>query len=203
MSNSHIDDILNRLHTLQEELENEIDRVLTEKRERFQYTLKRGRVRFERGMRALQRHQKTALWTYIRDARLGHLLTAPVTYSLIIPFVLLDIMVSLYQHVCFRVYGIPRVSRKKYFVIDRQHLAYLNVVEKFNCIYCGYGNGLIEYTREIAGRTEQYWCPIKHARRTPDPHRLVDHFVDYGDADAYRDRLQTLREELDTMDNAG
>ena len=201
MSNSHIDDILNRLHTLQAELENEIDRVLTEKRERFQYTLKRGRVRFERGMRALQRHQKTAVWTYIRNARLGHLLSAPVTYSLIIPFVLLDIMVSIYQHVCFRIYGIPLVSRKKYFVVDRQHLAYLNLVEKFNCIYCGYGNSLIEYTREIAGRTEQYWCPIKHAQRTPDPHHMVDQFVDYGDADAYKNRLQTLREELDTMKN--
>ena len=203
MNNSSIDDILNRLHTLQEELESEIDRLLSEKREQFRYTMKRGRVKFEQGMRALQRHQKIGLWAYLSSARLGHLLSAPVTYSLIIPFVILDIMVSAYQHICFRIYGIPRVARKKYFVIDRQHLAYLNMIEKFNCAYCGYGNGLIEYTREIAARTEQYWCPIKHAQRTPDPHHLAKRFVDYGDADAYKERLQAMREEISTMEKNG
>ena len=202
MPNFPIDDILNRLHTLQGELETEIDRLLSEKRAQFRYTLRRGRVKFERSMRRLQRHYKTGLWAYIRNARLGHVLSAPVIYSLIVPFILLDIMISLYQHICFRIYRIPRVNRKEYFVIDHQHLAYLNVVEKVNCIYCSYGNGLVEYTREITARTEQYWCPIKHARRTPDPHRLVEQFVDYGDADAYRDRLQALREEITKLEES-
>jgi hypothetical protein len=78
-------------------------------------------------------------------------------------------------------------------IIDRQQLAYLNIFQKINCIYCGYGNGLIEYVREIAARTEQYWCPIKHARRTPDPHHLVEKFVDYGDAEAFEARLEALQ----------
>jgi len=144
MHGSPMDDFLNRLHALEAELEAEIDRLLREKRQLFRYTLERGRVRFENGMRVLHRHQREGLWAYLRTARLGHLLTAPVIYSLLIPFVALDIMVTLYQHICFRVYGISRVARMDYFVIDRHHLAYLNAIEKLNCVYCGYASGLIE-----------------------------------------------------------
>ncbi len=200
---SSIDDLLERLHTLQAELESEIDQLLSEKRELFRYTLDQGRVRFEKGMHALQRHQRVGIWAYLRHARLAHMLTAPVIYSLFIAFLLLDLMASVYQQLCFRVYGIPRVARSDYFFIDHQHLAYLNVVEKMNCVYCGYSNGVIEYVREISARTEQYWCPIKHAQRTPDPHRLVDRFVDFGDADAYKTRLCNLRDEIATQKKTG
>jgi len=69
-------------------------------------------------------------------------------------------------------------------------------LQKLNCIYCGYCNGLISYMREIAARTEQYWCPIKHARRTAGPHDRYAGFVDYGDAEGFRDRSRPLREGL-------
>lgn len=70
------------------------------------------------------------------------------------------------QHfICFPVDGIPKVKRDQYVIFDRQSLRYLNVIEKLNCTYCSYFNGLIVYVQEIAARTEQYWCPIKHARR--------------------------------------
>lgn len=196
MPSSTIDELLERLHNLEAELEQEIDALLQEKRKQFQYTLEQGRVRFEQGMKVLQRHQKTRLWTYLRGAKLGHLLSAPVIYGLFIPFVLIDASVSLYQHICFRIYNIPLVQRKDYIAIDRQQLAYLNIIEKINCTYCGYINGLIEYVREVGAKTEQYWCPVKHARRTRDPHRLVSGFVDYGDAENYKQRLLVLREEI-------
>lgn len=199
MPKSTLDDILVRLHLLETELEAEIDRILHEKRQLFRYTLARGRIHFERGMKALHREHRTALWTYLRTARIGHILTAPLIYSLFIPFVLLDVLVTLYQHVCFRVYRIPLVRRREYLVIDHQHLVYLNIVEKFNCMYCGYSNGLIEYVREVTSRTEQFWCPIKHARRTPDPHCRTNLFVDYGDALAYKMRLEELRRELSAL----
>ena len=186
MHGSPIDDFLNRLHALEAELETEFDRLLKEKRRLFQYTLEQGRVRFEQGMRTLHRHQREGLWAYLRTARLSWTARACRARPNVLPFVVLDIMVTLYQHVCFRVYDIPRVARAEYFVIDRHHLAYLNAIEKFNCIYCGYANGLIEYVREISARTEAYWCPIRHTRRSPDPHQLVEQFVDYGDADAYK-----------------
>jgi len=57
------------------------------------------------------------------------------------------------------------------------------------CVYCGYANGLIAYVREIAARTEQYWCPIKHARPIPAPHARYRVFFEYGDARAYRQEL--------------
>ena len=46
------------------------------------------------------------------------LLTAPVIYSLFLPFVLLDLWVSVYQWICFPIYGIPRVRRGDYIAID-------------------------------------------------------------------------------------
>jgi hypothetical protein len=85
------------------------------------------------------------------NADMMHIVTAPVIYSLIAPFVLLDIFVTVYQAVCFLVYRIERVKRSDYLIFDR-----------INCAYCSYGNGLPADAREIAGRTEQYWCPIKH-----------------------------------------
>ena len=199
MPGSTIDDILSRLHDLQHELEREIDALLREKREQFNYTLEQGKVRFEQGIQAFQRHQKTGLWKYLKEAPLGHVLSAPLVYSLSVPMVLLDVAVSVYQQICFRIYRIPRVSRKDYIAIDSQHLAYLNVIEKFNCVFCSYSNGVIAYAREIAARTEQYWCPIKHTRRMADPHRLVEQFVDYGDAENYRARLEELRKEITSL----
>lgn len=203
MSTPKMDEILDRLHTLQEDLETTIDQLLEEKRRQFRYELRRGRVQFEEEVKALHRRQRTALWAYLRSAQLASLLTAPVIYGLMVPLVTLDIAVTVYQHICFRVYGIPLVDRGDYLVIDRHHLLYLNIIEKLNCVYCGYANGLIAYTREIASRTEQFWCPIKHARRTPDPHRRVERFVDYGDAQAYKAQIESLRRQIARLRDEG
>jgi hypothetical protein len=196
MQNSTIEDILERLRKLEEELEQELDRILNEKRTLFRYTLDKGKVKFERSIRILQKHKRTGILSYLFAAPLGHIVTAPVIYSLIVPLVLLDIMVTIYQQLCFRAYGIEMVKRSRYIVVDRQHLAYLNLIEKINCMYCGYSNGLIEYLREIASRTEQYWCPVKHAQRTPDPHKRVNDFLDYGDADNYKLRFKAIRQQV-------
>jgi len=139
---------------------------------------------------------KTRLSRYILGARPLLILAAPVIYSLIIPFVLLDLFISAYQLIWFPLVGIPSVRRGDYMVIDRVHLAYLNVIEKANCMYCSYANGLIAYVREIASLTEQYWCPIKHARRVMATHERYRAFVDYGDAESYHTELAALREEL-------
>ena len=72
-------------------------------------------------------------------------------------------------------------------------LAYLNLFEKFNCIYCGYGNGVLSYAREISARTEQYWCPVKHARRVKNPHDRYASFIGYGEAEDFHTRLEEQR----------
>ena len=91
---------------------------------------------------------------------------------------------------------IPPVGRSLHVVIDRQKLAYLNGIEAFNCVYCGYGNGVLAYVREIASRTEQYWRPIKHAHKVVDPRQRCYQFLEFGDADGYRARLEQFREAL-------
>jgi hypothetical protein len=80
--------------------------------------------------------------------------------------------------------------------MDRGQLAYLNAIEKINCLYCSYANGLLAYISEIASRTEQYWCPIKHSRRVLAAHGRYRKFADYGDAEGYHAELGALRQEL-------
>ena len=196
MNHSSIDDLVERLKALENDLEKEFEKRLGEKQKQFNYNIEQGKVRFEQGIKALQKKAKVGIWHYLSEARLGHIASAPIIYSIIVPFIILDIFVTLYQHICFRIYGVPRVIRSKYIIIDRQRLPYLNTIEKINCIYCGYGNGLIAYVREVGARTEQYWCPIKHARRSLEPHRLEKGFVDFGDAENYKIRLKVLQNEL-------
>jgi len=112
---------------------------------------------------------------------------------MIVPLALLDLTISVYQHISFRVYKVPRVNRAEYFVIDRHRLPYLNTVQKINCLYCSYGNGLMAYAREILARTEQFWCPIKHAQRLRGVHEREVKFFDYGDAERWKTQLEVIR----------
>lgn len=198
MPQTRLDELLTRLNSLQDELESELERVYAEKRASFQYSLKKGKVVFKKQIRAFQRQHKKGLIKYFRDAEIKHIISAPIVYSIIFPLIFLDFAITLYQHICFRIYGIPLIERSKYLVVDRQHLEYLNAIEKLNCMYCGYGSGLISYVREIIACTEQYWCPIKHASQVLDAHRLMENYVDYGDAEAYRKKLNQLRQMVAT-----
>lgn len=174
-------------------LETEIETRIAEKRSEFHYTVNRNRVRFEEQVKSKHKAFRLGLWQQIRQSPLPFVLVSPVIYSLILPIALLDLFLEIYQACSFPVYGIPRVRRGDFIVIDRQHLAYLNPLEKLNCVYCGYANGVIAYAREIASRTEEYWCPIKHSRPVAMPHTRYTHFVDYGDAQGYRKRQEELR----------
>ena len=181
-------------------LEAELDAETAKRRAELRVGLEQGRIAFEKELLRRHRELRTALSTYLWNARPLVIITAPFIYALIVPLVLLDLFVSIYQTVCFPVYGIPKVKRADYFVFDRHHLAYLNALEKLNCAYCSYANGLIALAREVAARTEQYWCPIKHSRGLADPHGLYGNFVDFGDADGFRARSTALREELRDQD---
>jgi len=134
---------------------------------------------------------------FIHDAPLASLLISPVIYSLFIPFVLLDIWIWCYQATCFPIYKIAKVKRSEYIVRDRGSLKYLNWIERVNCNYCAYANGMVAYSREILSRTEQYFCPIKHKNTNfSGSHIRYDNFLNFGDAPGYRKGLETLREKL-------
>ncbi len=196
--NQKIKELLDRIRQIEDEIELEMER----RRAELHIDFEKKRVRFEREVLEQQRRFKMGLFKYLRRAKLRHVVTAPIIYSVLFPMLLMDLFVTVYQYTCFPLYGIPRVRRKDYFVYDRAYLGYLNIIEKINCGYCSYGNGLISYIREIVGRTEQYWCPIKHARRVLHAHPYYDGFVDYGDAEIYRQELKRLRAELATLDQA-
>src|SRR4029077_13952325 len=153
------------------------------------YELRKGKVWFSNEVKREHRRLKTSLVRYVLHSRFLAILTAPFIYAVIIPFVLLDLFVSVYQMVCFPVYGVPKARRRDYIAIDRNKLRYLNAIEGFNCMYCSYGNGVLAYAVEVAGRTEQHWCPIRHARRVLNTHDRYSHFLPYGDAQAYREGI--------------
>ena len=190
--NPKISEMLARIQHMELEIELEMKRRRAELQADFEET----RVRFEREVLEQQRRFKTGILAYLFTANWLTILTAPVIYALIIPILFLDLSITVYQHICFRAYGLPRVKRSDYFVFDRAHLAYLNLIEKINCAYCSYGNGVMAYGREVVARTEQYWCPIKHARKIMAAHPYDTGFVDFGDAQSYKDELENLRTEL-------
>jgi len=157
------------------------------------YELRHGKIWFSEEIKREHRRLKTSLIPYLLQSRFFAILTAPFIYVLIIPFSLLDLFVSTYQAVCFPVYGIPKALRRDYMAIDRGKLQYLNALESLNCLYCSYANGLLAYVVEIAGRTEQHWCPIRHARRVERTHDRYSHFLPYGDASSYREQIEKVR----------
>ena len=187
-----INAIVAKIHALELELEAEF----AVQRAGLRYGLEHGKVLFEEEIVHHHRELQLGLARYLLRARPLVVLSAPIIYSLIIPFAVVDAWVSLYQAVCFRVYGIPQVSRGRYMVFDRAGLRYLNALEKLNCAYCSYVNGVIAYTREVGSRTEQYWCPIKHARRILGAHPRYPRFEEFGQGEHYREKLRSQRANL-------
>ncbi len=106
----------------------------------------------------------------------------------------LDLFVSLYQAVCFGVYKIPKVKRSEYLALDRKKLAHLNMLQKFNCLYCDYANGILAYASEVAGRTEWYWCPIKHPNHVQRAHSHYEQFIEYSDGEQFAKKHRQQRQ---------
>jgi hypothetical protein len=177
-------------------LEDELKDALHQREERVLFHVNGRRIEFERGVRTAHARLRTGLLRWVLTNRPQNFLTGPIIYSLGIPLVFLDVCVSLYQALCFPVYGIARARRADYMAYDRQHLDFLNFFEKFHCRYCAYANGLIAYASEIAARTEQYFCPIKHAHKVLGTHARYARFIEYGDADDYHARLEDYRAAL-------
>lgn len=185
--NKNIDEILTKIRELEDELEDEYRQTRNE--------WGRKKLELAEEFQRQQRRYKTGLFRFLLRSRLLVALTAPIIYAGWIPFLVMDVFVTFYQAICFPIYRIPKVRRSDYLVFDREDLPYLNIIEKFNCFFCSYGNGVAAYTREVAARTEQYWCPIKHARRLAAAHDRYPNFFDHGDAQAYQQGLNRLRKQ--------
>ncbi len=174
-------------------LEDELRTALHEQESRMFFQIKGKRVEFESSVKEAHRKLKTNFFRWLVAYRPQNLITGPIIYGMAIPLLLMDACVSFYQWACFPIYGITKVRRSDYLVFDRHQLGYLNFIEKFHCTYCEYGNGLMAYMREILARTEEYFCPIKHARKVIGTHARYRRFLDYGDAADYEARLEAFR----------
>jgi hypothetical protein len=152
-------------------------------------------------LHVLQEHRrhKRSSWKHLRNTHWLVIVSSPLIYGCAIPFLWLDLAVMIYQAVCFPIYGIPKVRRRDYLIYDRGHLAYLNTIEKIGCVYCSYANGLLAMISEIAARTEQHFCPIKHARRLAKEHSRYSKFLPYGDAKAYRTQSDTVAQDYQDL----
>lgn len=190
--NDRIRNLLNQMNALEDEMRT----ALHEQETKMFFEIKGRRVEFERAVTLAHRKLKNNFFRWLVTNRPQNLITGPIIYGMIFPLLVLDLFVSFYQATCFPIYGVVKVRRGDYIVLDRQHLEYLNFIEKFHCTYCAYGAGLTAYISEIVSRTEQYFCPIKHAHRILGTHSRYNRFLDYGDAADYEARLEEFRVAL-------
>ncbi len=192
-----IDEIVLQIKSLEDDLFKE----LKEKEKEFFYTVENKKAKFEESVIKEGKLKIISSINYLSSFPFLAVLTIPFIWAMMIPALIVDIFVSIYQMICFPIYKIPKVKRSDYVIMDRYNLFYLGKVEKVNCWYCEYFNGVISYAREAAARTEQYWCPIKHSRSLKDKHSRYDKFFDFGDYIKYRNELQKRRSEFDDIEN--
>ena len=139
--NSSIDELLDKIKILEQELIEEIQN----QQQDFAYEIRKKRIYFERRVILQHKRYLQQLLDYFHEAPLKHILSAPIVWSVLPLTLLFDLAVTLYQAICFPIYGIPKVRHSDYIVFDRQYLNYLNLIEKINCAYCSYFNGVIAY----------------------------------------------------------
>lgn len=187
--------LLERIQQLERELLAEVQK----KEKQFGYELRNRQAHFSAGVAAQHRKLAKSLSRYVRDSTFFNALTSPIIWVVLLPVVVLHLTASVFQWICFPIYGIPKVRRRDYVVMDRRVLSYLNPLERLNCGYCEYTNGVLAYVQEIAGRTEQYWCPIKHAIGLKTRHSRYAHFLDFGDAEQYRQSIEQVRREFEDL----
>lgn len=143
---SKINQILADIEQKKQDLIKEYEKLKKE----YGFSLEKGKVIFDEKRKQYNKAFKESVTKYIFSVQLRHLISAPFIYVMIVPAIILDLFLLMYQHICFRLYRIPLVERKKYIIYDRHHLSYLNRMQKFNCLYCSYVNGLFSYAVEIA-----------------------------------------------------
>ncbi|MEN8726565.1 MAG: hypothetical protein ABF276_01250 [Sulfurovum sp.] len=187
--NDKIREIIDEIEAMKIKLGEEIDK----QESHISYEIQNGYVRFEKKVLDRQRENMKNLLSWLREVPLLHFLTAPLIYAMVIPAIIFDVVLFVYQQIAFRVFKFQFIKRSDYLHFDHHYLGYLNPIEKLNCLYCSYFNGLMLYASAIAGRTELYFCPIKHAKKVLSEHKYYKEFLFYGDENDYQEKLKELR----------
>lgn len=129
---SKISEILKQIEDKKNELVKEYEKI----KEKYLFELKGKRVLFDKKRREYNKKYKVNVFSYLLHPNFKYILSMPFIYGMAIPALFLDICIFIYQHVCFRLYGIPLVKRRDYIIYDRRYLDYLNILQKVNCLYC-------------------------------------------------------------------
>lgn len=174
---SRIQKLFDDIEKKKKELSLEYEKI----KKKYDFEEIKGRIRFSRISESLHKRYRKSAWKSIFLSPIKYFISMPFIYVLLFPVLILDVLLFIYQQTAFRLYGIPRVKRSDYIVYDRYILKYLNWLQKINCMYCSYMNGFLGYAVEISGRTEAYWCPVKHAKKNKAFHPWQKEFADYGD----------------------
>jgi len=190
--NNKVDEIVAQIKILEDELLVEFKN----KQKDFFYKIENEKIKFEQNVVCDGKSKIISSIKYLSSFPFLVILTIPFIWGMMIPALMADVFVTIYQTVCFPIYKIPKVKRKDYIIIDRYNLFYLDKVERINCLYCEYFNGVIAYVREVGARTEQFWCPIKHSKPMKDKHSRYDNFFDFGDYNEYRKELEKRRSDF-------
>ena len=198
-----MDDRIQQLLNQMTALEDELRTALSEQQSSLFFQIKGKRVEFEKSIKQTHRQLKKNFFRWLVTDRPQNLITGPIIYSMIIPLLVTDLFITFYQLTCFPIYGIKKVRRADYIIFDRHNLQYLNFIEKFHCTYCAYGSGMIAYISEIVARTEQYFCPIKHARKILGTHARYALFLDFDAAQNYEAKLEEHRVALNNEAKKG
>lgn len=187
---SRISKILEEIDIKKQELKEEYVKLM----EKYNFSFNKWKIVFSREAREANRKKKNSVFESIFSARVREVLSIPFIYSMIIPALILDLFLFMYQNTAIRLYGIPLAKRSDYITFDRKELDYLNWLQKINCLYCSYVNWLFSYAVEVWGRTEKYWCPIKSAKKMKTSHDWQRYFADYGDAEWFRECFHSIDE---------
>jgi hypothetical protein len=118
-----IDALLERMRGLEKEIVRELQRKEME----FFYEVRLGKVRFTQEARARHKQMVKRFTTYIRDSRAMIVFTSPVIWACLVPILILDLTMKLYQAICFPIYGIPKVKRRDSSRFNRQTCARIAV----------------------------------------------------------------------------
>lgn len=192
-----MNDKINKMIEEIEEMKEKLVEEILQQEEEALYEIKNGYVKFEKEVLQKQKENMKNLSKWFADIPLSHLLSSPLVYAMVIPAVFLDMMLFVYVRVVAKAFKFKFPKRADFIVFDRQYLGYLNIIEKLNCMYCSYFNGLMAYALAVANRTELYFCPIKHAKKITYEQKYYAKYLCYGDEENYQDKLKKIRQEFE------
>ena len=92
-------------------LEDDLRTALHEQETSVLFQIKGKRVEFEQSIQQAHRRLKTGFFHWLVAYRPQNLITGPIIYSMIVPLAILDLCVSVYQAICFPIYGVAKARR--------------------------------------------------------------------------------------------